>query len=385
MSEILPSRKFLHSKHTLFDRNQMTYYPLSSRKNKVVIESSCVDPIIDTINLSEELQHATAQIADEIARARNRGASVMCAFGAHTIKNGLGQLLGKLAQQGWISHLATNGAGVIHDWEFAYLGQSSEDVRTNVQEGKFGTWHETGYYINLALAIGAYEGLGYGESIGSLIVHNGLEIPTRSNLQKTANSSGIAIEKRASALDLLGLVSELDESLFGTFLQIRHPYSKYSALAIAWEADVPFTSHPMFGHDIIYTHKANRGAVIGRTAERDFLSYVQSVSNLEGGVYLSVGSAVMSPMIFEKSLSMVRNCGKIISDCAIHVVDLQKESWDWSIGEPPVDNPAYYLRFMKTFSRMGCNASYICSDNHAFFVSLYRELNKRSCPNGYCR
>ena len=378
MSEISAFRKYLHSKHKLFDRNQMTYYPLSSRKNKVAIESSCVDPLTDTINVSKELQQTTAQIADEIERARNRGSSVMCAFGAHTIKNGIGQLLGKLAQQGWISHLATNGAGVIHDWEFAYFGQSSEDVRTNVQEGKFGTWQETGLYINLALAIGAYEGLGYGESIGAMIVHNGLEIPTRSDLQKIANSPEDAIDKRASALDLLGLISELDESLFGTFLQIKHPYSKYSAQAMAWEADVPFTSHPMFGHDIIYTHKANRGSVIGRTAERDFLSYVHSVANLEGGVYLSVGSAVMSPMIFEKSLSMVSNCGKQVTDCAIHVVDLQKESWYWSLGEPPVDNPAYYLRFMKTFSRMGCNASYVCSDNHAFFVSLYRELNKRS-------
>ncbi|MEA4859433.1 MAG: hypothetical protein VB127_03040 [Sphaerochaeta sp.] len=378
MNEKLPSQKCSHSNHKVFDRSQMTYYPLSSRKNKVAIESSCVDPLRDTIILSEELQQETARIADEIVRARDRGASVMCAFGAHTIKNGIGQLLGRLAQQGWISHLATNGAGVIHDWEFAYLGQSSEDVRTNVQEGKFGTWHETGYYLNLALAVGAYEGLGYGESIGSMIVHNGLEIPTRSDLQRIAISSERTLDKRASALDLLGLVTELDESLFGTFLRIEHPYSSYSAQAMAWEADVPFTSHPMFGHDIIYTHKANRGAVIGRTAERDFLSYVQSVSNLEGGVYLSVGSAVMSPMIFEKSLSMVRNCGKQIADCAIHVVDLQEKSWDWSKGEPPVDNPAYYLRFMKTFSRMGCNASYTCSDNHAFFVSLYRELDKRS-------
>lgn len=378
MSENFSSKKYAHSKRKLFDRRQMTYYPLSTRKNKVDIKSSYIDPITDTIILSEELQQETAHIAEEIIRARNRGSSVICAFGAHTIKNGLGQLLGKLAQQGWISHLATNGAGVIHDWEFAYLGQSSEDVRENVQKGKFGTWQETGYYLNLALAVGAYEGLGYGESIGSMIVQNGLKIPARSHLHKISISPEIMMEKRASALDLLSLVSELDESLFGSFLRIEHPYSSYSAQAMALEAAVPFTSHPMFGHDIIYTHKANRGAVIGRTAERDFLSYVQSVSKLEGGVYLSVGSAVMSPMIFEKSLSMVRNCGNQISDCAIHVVDLQEKSWDWSKGEPPVDNPAYYLRFMKTFSRMGCNASYICSDNHAFFVSLYRELKKRS-------
>jgi hypothetical protein len=378
MHDVNHSSEAKQSKKVLFDRNSMTYYPLASRKNKVVIESSCVDPATDSVAISEQLQQKTALIADEIVQARNRGAAVMCAFGAHTIKNGMGRLLGNLVQKGWLTHLATNGAGVIHDWEFSYLGQSSEDVRANVQEGKFGTWEETGLYINLALAVGAYEGLGYGESIGAMIVQGGLEIPTRSELEACAISSENSATKRASALDLLDLVADLDESLFGSRLHIPHPYASYSAQAMAWEAKVPFTSHPMFGHDIIYTHRANRGAVIGRTAERDFLSYVQSVSNLEGGVYLSVGSAVMSPMIFEKSLSMVRNAGKHVTDCAIHVVDLQEESWDWSKGEPPVDNPAYYLRFMKTFSRMGCNASYLCSDNHAFFVSLYRELEKRS-------
>ena len=93
----------------------------------------------------------------------------------------------------------------------------------------------------------------------------------------------------------------------------------------------------MFGHDIIYTHEANKGSVIGRAAERDFLSFAKSVSNLEGGVYLSVGSAVMSPMIFEKSLSMSRNVaiqkGEIIDDFDIHVVDLRESTWDWSQGE----------------------------------------------------
>lgn len=362
------------SPRTYFDRERMTYYPLESRKNKVSIVEACVNPDTDPVPISAPLQKRTSAIADQMVRARDRGASVMCAFGAHTIKGGMGRLLGDLVRQGWITHLATNGAGVIHDWEFSYLGQSSEDVRANVQTGTFGTWEETGLYINLALAVGAYAGLGYGESIGAMIVHQGLTIPELSELEAIAAASDVPIEKRASALDLLGLASSIPE----TSIEIDHPYAAYSAQAIAYEANVPFTSHPMFGHDIIYTHKANRGAVVGRTAERDFLSYVDSVEHLEGGVYLSVGSAVMSPMIFEKSLSMVRNCGVRVENCAIHVVDLQEESWDWSKGEPPSDNPAYYLRFMKTFTRMGCNASYLCGDNRAFFVSLYRELEKRS-------
>ncbi len=142
--------------------------------------------------------------------------------------------------------------------------------------------------------------LGYGESIWSDDRSRvAWKFPLALSWKHVAISSENSATKRASALDLLDLVADLDESLFGSRLHIPHPYASYSAQAMAWEAKVPFTSHPMFGHDIIYTHKANRGAVIGRTAERDFLSYVQSVSNLEGGVYLSVGSAVMSPMILK--------------------------------------------------------------------------------------
>ena len=135
----------------------------------------------------------------------------------------------------------------------------------------------------------------------------------------------------------------------------------------------------MIGCDIIYTHPANRCAAIGRAAERDFLSYANSVAQLEGGVYLSVGSAVLSPMIFEKSLSMSRNLARqreqTINDFAIHVVDLAQSSWDWTQnGEPPMTDPAYYLRYCKTFSRMGGKMSYCCADNRSWFVALLNEL-----------
>ena len=84
----------------------------------------------------------------------------MLTFGAHSIKNGLAKVFISLMENGWITHLATNGAGIIHDWEFAYQGMSSEDVRANVEKGQFGIWDETGFYINLAIIVGAYEGLG---------------------------------------------------------------------------------------------------------------------------------------------------------------------------------------------------------------------------------
>ena len=365
-----------------FDRNKMTYFPLAERENKVVIQETSIDPHTYTGNITAVLQEKASLIAQQILEANKRHASVICAFGAHTIKNGAGRMLGTMAEKGWITHLATNGAGVIHDWEFAYQGASSEDVRFNVAKGMFGTWEETGLYINLALAVGAYEGLGYGSSIGSFIRSGGLEIPSRKSLLFLLENGeeGFTLSKRSSAADLLELLTYMD--IHSGFLSVSHPFAEYSAQAISFAEGIPFTSHPMFGHDIIYTHKANRGSVVGRTAERDFLSFVDSVSRLEGGVYLSIGSAVMSPMIFEKALSMARNVslpkGNPLTNCQINVVDLQEESWDWSKGEPPMDNPAYYLRFMKTFNRMGCPVSYICADNRDFLVCLYKELEKRS-------
>jgi hypothetical protein len=363
-----------------FDRNQMDFFPIKSRASKIEIESSCIQITDTPKSVSEAIQNRLETIALEIKEARKNKKSVMLTFGAHAIKNGLGAVLAALVEEGWVTHLATNGAGVIHDWEFSYLGLSSEDVRANVQEGKFGTWEETGLFINLALMNGAYRGLGYGEAIGSLISSEGIEIPSEKELldQLRNGSSEKELWKRAAAADYLELIHA--ESLDSGWLEVKHPYSKYSVQARAYKNGTPFTSHPMFGHDIIYTHRANRGAALGRCAERDFLSFVHSVSGLEGGVYLSVGSAVMSPMIFEKALSMARNAarkdGADIRNCPIHIVDLQEETWDWTKGEPPMDNPAYYLRFMKTFNRMGCPVDYTSMDNRDFILHLYQELNQ---------
>jgi hypothetical protein len=375
----------------LFDRSRLNSYPLAERYSKVEIEAAAAEAeAAETTAFGRAgaegkaaLEERVEPIAAAIAAARKRGAQVICAFGAHAIKNGLGRLLGRMLKGGWFTHLAANGAAVIHDWEFAFLGRSSEDVRENAALGRFGAWEETGLYINLALAAGAWEGRGYGAAVGAMIRNNGIDIPPRTELLeaaggffKTKRSDTASAVKAAAALDYFELLEEL--RIPSGFLSIPHPWSSYSLLAAAAEAERPFTCHPMFGHDIIYTHRANRGAAIGRTAERDFLEFAAAVENLEGGLYLSVGSAVMSPMIFEKALSMARNAtGRAIRDCDIQVVDLQESSWDWSQGEPPPDNPAYYLRFMKTFNRMGCRAGYIRSDNRDFFTALYRALERQ--------
>lgn len=361
----------------LFDRTRMRYLPLSQRKNKVIIVRDLIDEQIYTPKLDAESLTMVRQIAQELVNARASRSSRIVATGAHTIKNGLGPLLRKFVEEGWFTHLATNGAGIIHDWEFSYLGESSEDVRANVAEGHFGTWDETGTFINLAIVSGAYDGLGYGESVGRLIAEEGLQIPSQEELEEKICDWNLPLAKRAAAADFLAEIQLL--KIPCGVLSVPHRFKKYSIQAACYTNKVPFTDHPMFGHDIIYTHKANNGAAIGRTAEVDFLRYVNSVSNLEGGVYLSIGSAVMSPMIFEKALSMSRNVlqqtGRDIRNCHLHVIDLQKQTWDWSQGEPPQDNPAYYLRFMKTFSRMGCPVDYMSMDNRDFFVALWQILH----------
>jgi hypothetical protein len=365
-----------------FDRCRITSSPLKERYSKVEIESASAEAERGAV--SPALAEKAEKIAGEIIAARKKGASVICASGAHAVKNGLGRLLGLMLKKGWFTHLAANGAAVIHDWEFAFQGKSSEDVRENVAAGRFGTWEETGLYINLALAAGAWEGLGYGAAVGSMILKDGLFIPERKELLNAAENflkgkNGNGAGRASAALDFYELIEKLD--IPSGFLSVKHPWKSYSVLAAAGEAGRPFTCHPMFGHDIIYTHRANRGAAVGRCAERDFLEYVAGVEKLQGGVYLSVGSAVMSPMIFEKALSMARNAAGgagAIRDCAVHVTDIQESSWDWSKGEPSMDNPAYYLRFMKTFNRMGCPVDYIQSDNRDFFTALYRALEGKA-------
>ena len=361
-----------------FDRDKLIVKPLSERKNKHQIEHDCVLPGAKPGTLAGEALAMVREAAGRMRKARQAGRAIMLAFGAHTIKNGLAPVIIRLMEEGWLTHLATNGAGIIHDWEFAFQGQSGEDVRRYVAEGQFGIWQETGCYINLALIAGAYEGLGYGESVGALIQNERLVIPSADELRRTAvNALDADPARAAAAADFLAAVRHFD--LQPGPMAIPHPFKSYSVQAAAYRLNIPFTGHPMFGHDIIYNHPMNQGAAIGRTAQRDFLAFAHGVNNLDGGVYLSVGSAVMSPMIFEKALAMAQNLhhqkGQAIKDHFILVVDLANARWDWSTqGEPPMDNPAYYLRYCKTFSRMGGAMRYLSADNRDFLLALSRKL-----------
>lgn len=363
------------------DRAQLALKKLSDRKNKVDIERDQIPVTATPAHFSATGQLIITKTIERIRLARKKQKPVMLTFGAHTIKNGMSPVLIALMEEGWLTHLATNGAGIIHDWEFAFQGKSSEDVRENIEHGEFGLWEETGFNINLAIIVGAYEGLGYGEAVGKMISKEGLQIPDTSTLYDVATTNMKSNpELSSAAIDLAGVINRF--SLSPGFLVIKHPYKNYSVQARAYELGIPFTGHPMIGHDIIYNHPVNLGAAIGRTALNDFLTFAESVINLEFGVYMSIGSAVMSPMIFEKAFAMAQNIkiqeNSHIDNHYMLIVDIAKSDWDWQKnGEPPSDNPAYYLRYCKTFSRMGGEMHFLTADNRDFLLSLYQELNEK--------
>ncbi|MBN1443591.1 MAG: hypothetical protein JXA90_12850 [Planctomycetes bacterium] len=365
--------------HPQLDRFSLRMEPLASRPSKFEIESRAIPPDQEPGALAAEVRRGIAEAASRIRRARARGRPVLCAFGAHAIKNGLGPVLIRLIEERWLTHLATNGAGIIHDWEFAFAGKSCEHVEPMVEAGRFGNWEETGRFLNLALNVGAYEGRGYGESIGALIEREGLSVPSERELEDVVRSRlGDDPLKAAAAADLLWAVREF--RLEPGWMAVPHPWKRFSAQAAALRLGVPLTGHPMIGHDIIYNHPMNHCASLGRAAERDFLIFAEGVSRISGGVYISLGSAIMSPMIFEKSMSMAQNLarqrGERVEDHTIVVVDLAASSWDWSRGEPPEDDPAYYLRYNKTFSRMGGELRFLRADNRDFLLALARALGR---------
>lgn len=363
--------------YPMLDRSKLVFHPLSERRDRVFIAEDHVAPSERPRDVSAVQQRTIDETVRRIRAARENDRPRMLVFGAHAIKNGLAPVFTRLIENGWVTHLATNGAGIIHDWEFAFQGHSSEHVAENVAEGRFGMWRETGLYLNLALAVGAYRGFGYGESVGALAQEEALDIPSEADLAAyIVDHAAHAPGKAAAAADLLSVVREM--ALAPGRMEIPHPFKEYGLQAAAYRLGVPFTGHPMIGHDIIYNHPCNHCAAVGRTAQRDFLTFAHSVSRLEGGVYMSIGSAVMSPMIFEKSLSMGQNLalqrGERIASHHMTIVDLQESHWDWTRGEPPEDNPDYYLRYNKSFSRMGGVLRYVSMDNRDFLLALLHTL-----------
>jgi hypothetical protein len=360
------------------DLTKLRVYPLEQRQSLTKADEILLDPNAPPALLSPEQAAGVARAVVDIKSARDRGAAVILFYGAHLLRNGTAGILARLMNQGRITHLATNGAGTIHDWEYAWLGRSTEGVKANVATGTFGTWDETGRYIHTALLVGALQNEGYGVSLGRFIAEDGATIPTIDDLETQIRNepSHPLTSARAELLQAIRI-----HNLPTGRINIHHKWKHASILCQAFQANVPVTVHPGIGYDIITNHPMFTGASIGRAAGLDFKLLGGSVEGLDNGVVLSIGSAIMGPQVFEKILSCVNNLRiqadrPIVKGHNIHVVDIQDGGgWDWSTqGEPPKTNPAYYLRFCKSYSRMGGIMHYHACDNAAFVHNLLHGL-----------
>jgi hypothetical protein len=281
-----------------FDRTQLQLRPLAQRQHDMDL-SECLELDHDPPPFeSEEI----GAIADRVAHAHRQGKQVILMMGAHLIKVGLSHYVVDLLERGIVTHIGMNGACVIHDFELALVGASTESVARYIRTGEFGLWEETGR-INDAIAQGAEEGLGLGEAAGRLIAE-------------------------------------------GAF-----PHREISLLAAAYRLHIPATVHVGIGYDIIHEHPNCDGAALGATSYRDFLTLAHTISQLQGGVLLNFGTAVMGPEVYLKALAMARNVarreGRRINSFTTAVFDLQDLGPDVH-AVPPKSEACYYFRPLKT-------------------------------------
>ncbi len=353
---------------------------VKERKSKSEIKAITIDP--DTPPAPDkEIKELVMPIAEKILSAKANNASIMMAYGAHLVKNGASHIVVRLMEKGWITHVSTQGAGSIHDWELAYFGRTEEDVRANVKTGTFGTWEETGKYISLAVQAGAIQNMGYGQSLGKLIQEDTLDLPTieelEADLRKAIDNNDELLPAKAELYNTLKTFK-----MSGGKESVLHPNKAFSIFGNAYRLNVPVTVHPGIGYDIIYNNPFANGAALGRGSHLDYGSFVHSVKNLSNGVFLSIGSAIMAPQVFEKAVSFANNIllreGKIVQNHEIIINDLQASVWDWSQGEPPKSSPDYYLRFLKSFYRMGGRVTYASLDNRLLLHHLYHTLLEMS-------
>ncbi len=251
-----------------FDLSHVSTYPLESRASKVRHDlfakpwapESGIAGWIASLPKILAAADLTALVAS-MQRARRDGRAIVWGLGAHVIKVGLGPVLIDLMERGYISAIALNGAGLIHDFEIALAGATSEDVDASLGPGTFGMAEETGRDLNQAITNGAARDLGLGQAV---VEHLAQRAPK---------------------------------------------FASISVLCAAGRLGVPVTVHVGLGTDIIHMHQVASGQAIGATSLRDFRYFTSFVARLEQGVYLNCGSAVMLPEVFLKAVSLVRNRG----------------------------------------------------------------------------
>jgi hypothetical protein len=319
------------SKYAEFDRSRLIVKPLAERIHDLHAEHWLA---LDAAPL--EYEHPQLdELASRVARARERGAARILMMGAHVLRAGVNRQIIDLVERGAIDHIAINGAGVIHDYELARIGATTESVARYIRTGEFGLWRETGE-LNDWISEAARMKLGLGENAG----------------------------RRIHMSD--------------------YPHQDLSVLAAAWRCSVPVTVHVGVGYDILHEHPNCDGAALGEASYRDFLIFAASVERLESGVMLSFGSAVMAPEVYLKALAMSRNVahqqGRTIREFATAVFDLAPIGEDIH-REPLKTDPAYYFRPYKTILVRtvadGGVSFYFCGDHRATFPALRRAILKQ--------
>jgi hypothetical protein len=315
-----------------FDRRRLKLLPLAERVHDLTLADvlpgdAAPPPDFDDPQL--------ARIAGRILAARREGRPVLLMIGAHVLRRGVSRVLIDWMERGWVTLVAMNGAGPIHDFEFALVGGTTERVAEYIRDGRFGLWEETGR-INDIVSEGAANGLGMGEAIGRAI-HEGPEFP----------------------------------------------HKNVSVLAAGYRLGVPVTVHVGIGYDIVHEHPNCDGAAFGAASYADFLVFAQQVLDLEGGVLLCFGSAVMGPEVYLKALAMARNVarqeGRRIARFTTAVFDLVPLGDEWD-REAPKSDPRYYYRPFKTILvrtvQDGGESFYVQGDHRATVLRLHQHLRE---------
>jgi hypothetical protein len=284
--------------YPIFDRSRLRIQPLAQRQHDLTLAS-----LLPLDGVLPPFDHpALSILGRRLVEARRQHSARVFLMGAHVLRAGVARHLIDMMERGLINHIAMNGAGPIHDWEFALIGASTENVARYIQTGEFGLWHETGL-MNDAVARGAQAGLGLGEVLGK------------------------------------------------TILEGNFPHKEISVLAAAYRLGVPVTVHVGIGYDILHEHPGCDGAAFGQTSYRDFLIFTHAVAQLEGGVLLNFGSAVMGPEVYLKALAMARNVAhqedRQIRKFTTAVFDLIPIEGD-TRRQAPRSDPQYYYRPWKT-------------------------------------
>jgi len=316
------------SKYQAFDRSRLIVKPLAERVNDLHrdhwLNLDAATPPYSDPHLSG--------IAQRLIDAKKRGSARILMMGAHLLRAGVNRHIVDLVERGFLDHIAMNGAGMIHDYELARIGATTESVARYIRTGEFGLWRETGE-LNDWAAEAATASLGFGEYAGRRI-----------------HASG-------------------------------YPHKDLSVLAAAYRGSVPVTVHVGIGYDILHEHPNCDGAAFGAASYRDFLIFARTVERLEGGVLLSFGSAIMAPEVYLKALAMARNVaqqeGREIRHFSTAVFDLVPIHGDIR-KELPKSDPGYYFRPQKTILVRtvadGGESFYFCGDHRATLPALRRAI-----------